>query len=79
MEALALRYVGKIHMLTGDYTAAATILRRALKLHRDLGSISAEAETLCYLGDLAVRNSDSSRARRHYARGRHCPADPHAH
>ena len=53
---------------TGDYPAAATSLRRALELFRDIGGRYGQAETLNNLGELLSQSSSSRQARDRHAR-----------
>src|SRR6266851_6145929 len=66
LEASAIHYLGLVQLLTGHYPAAATSLRLALQLNRELGCRFREAETLTFLGDLAAPAADTGQALRHY-------------
>ena len=52
-QADALRYLGEVRRLTGDYPAAAQALEQALGIYRGLGDRLGQANALSYLG--AVR------------------------
>jgi tetratricopeptide (TPR) repeat protein len=52
-----------VHLLTGDYPAAAASFEQALELHRDLGSRHGEIVALNGLGELANRMSANGKAR----------------
>src|SRR6266851_3483506 len=80
LEASAIHYLGLVQLLTGHYPAAATSVRLALQLNRELGCRFREAETLTFLGDLAAPAADTGQALRQLLRrpgrrppGRACP------
>jgi tetratricopeptide (TPR) repeat protein len=58
--------MGSVHVLTGDYPAAAASHQQALALSRDLGDLLGQAEALNRLGELSSRTSATSQAREHH-------------
>ena len=59
--------LGFLHVLTGDYPAAAASHQQALALFGDLGNRLGQAEALNRLGELATRTSATGQARKRHA------------
>jgi hypothetical protein len=65
-QAGALRNLGDVQRLTGDYPAVTLSLSQALSLYRDLGHRHSEAETLNNLGQLLYATSVPADACAHH-------------
>ena len=57
-HANALRDLGDVRYLTGDYPAAAQVLEQALGIYRDLGDRLGQANALAYLGTVRYLTGD---------------------
>ena len=63
-QAYALRELGAVRRLTGDYPAAAQAQEQALDIYRDIGNRNGEAEALNDKGTLHRVSGDLAQAQR---------------